>query len=59
MKVSLVALIAGCAVASSAFAALDIPPIHPPHAALLDIPPIHPPHAALLDIPPIHPPHAA
>ena len=59
MKVSLVALVAGCAVASSAFGAFDIPPINPPHASVLDIPPINPPHAAMLDIPPINPPHAA
>jgi hypothetical protein len=59
MKVSLIALVAGCAVASSAFAAMDIPPILPPHASALDIPPILPPHASALDIPPILPPHSA
>ena len=59
MKVSLIALVAGCAVASSAFAAMDIPPILPPHASVLDIPPILPPHARALDIPPILPPHSA
>ena len=32
MKVSLVALNTPCAVASSAFAGFDIPPIVPPHA---------------------------
>jgi hypothetical protein len=59
MKVSLIALVAGCAVASSAFAAFDLPPVVPPHAAVLDLPPVVPPHAALLDLPPVVPPHAA
>jgi hypothetical protein len=59
MKVSLFALVAGCAVASSAFAAFDLPPTLPPHAAVLDLPPTLPPHAAMLDLPPTLPPHAA
>ena len=46
MKVSLVALIAGCAMASSALAMFDNPPITPPHVALMDNPPITPPHSA-------------
>ena len=46
MKFSLAALIAACAVASSAFAAFDLPPIIPPHFALADLPPIIPPHFA-------------
>jgi hypothetical protein len=58
MKVSLVALVAGCAVASSAFGGVDMPPIVPPHARVLDMPPIVPPHARVLDMPPIVPPHA-
>jgi len=33
MKFSLAALIAACAVASSAFGAFDLPPIIPPHFA--------------------------
>jgi hypothetical protein len=44
MKISLVALVAGCAVASSAFAWMDTPPANPPHAAVLDTPPANPPH---------------
>jgi hypothetical protein len=59
MKVSLVALVAGCAVASSAFGAFDMPPVMPPHAAALDMPPVMPPHAAALDMPPVMPPHSA
>ena len=43
MKVSLIALVAGCAVASSALAAFDIPPTLPPRTAALDIPPTLPP----------------
>jgi hypothetical protein len=58
MKVSLVVLVAACAIASPAFAAFDIPPTIPPHAAVFDIPPTIPPHAAF-DIPPTIPPHAA
>ncbi|MDP9010901.1 MAG: hypothetical protein M3N91_19720 [Pseudomonadota bacterium] len=59
MKVSLIALVAGCAVASSAFAASDMPPVLPPHAAVLDMPPVLPPHARALDMPPVLPPHSA
>jgi hypothetical protein len=59
MKVSLIALVAGCAVASSAFAASDLPPVNPPHAAAFDLPPVNPPHAAAFDLPPVNPPHAA
>jgi hypothetical protein len=57
MKVSLVALVAGCAVASSAFAAFDLPPVVPPRAAF-DLPPVVPPRSAL-DLPPVVPPRAA
>jgi hypothetical protein len=39
-------LVAGCAVASSAFAASDLPPVTPPHAAAFDLPPVTPPHSA-------------
>ena len=46
MKVSLVALIAGCAIASSAFASFDNPPMTPPHLAQMDNPPMTPPHGA-------------
>jgi hypothetical protein len=58
MKFSLAALVAACALTSSAFAAFDIPPVVPPHfAATFDIPPVVPPHAGF-DIPPVVPPHA-
>ena len=46
MKFSLAALIAACAVASSAFGAFDLPPIIPPHFAAADLPPIITPHFA-------------
>ena len=46
MKISLIALVAGCAVASSAFALTDSVPSTPPHAALMDSVPSTPPHAA-------------
>jgi hypothetical protein len=59
MKISLIALAAACAMASSAFAAADFPPVVPPHVALLDLPPVVPPHGALLDLPPVVPPHGA
>jgi len=59
MKVSLVALIAGCAIASSAFASFDNPPMTPPHLAQMDNPPMTPPHLAQLDNPPMTPPHGA
>jgi len=57
MKVSLIALVAGCTIASAAFAALDIFPVLPPHAAVLDSPSSLPANAAVLDIPPSMPPH--
>jgi hypothetical protein len=44
MKISLIALVAGCAVASSAFALTDSVPSTPPHASLLDSVPSTPPH---------------
>jgi len=56
MKVSLVALIAGCAIASSAFGLFDNPPMTPPRLALLDNPPMTPPRLALPDNPPMPPP---
>jgi hypothetical protein len=59
MKVSLVALIAACAIASPSLAVFDNPPITPPRVALLDNPPITPPRVALLDNPPITPPRVA
>ena len=57
MKVSVIALVAGCAVASSAFALTDSPPSNPPHVAVMDSPPSNPPHAAVMDSPPSNPPH--
>ena len=57
IKVSLVALVAGCAVASSAFALTDSPPTYPPHVAVMDSPPTYPPHVAVMDSPPTYPPH--
>jgi len=42
MKISLIALVAGCAVASSAFALTDSPPANPPHMAVMDSPPANP-----------------
>ncbi|MGO9933427.1 MAG: hypothetical protein ACLPV8_16675 [Steroidobacteraceae bacterium] len=59
MKVSLVALITGCAIASSGLAIFDNPPVNPPHMASLDNPPVNPPHVALLDNPPVNPPRYA
>jgi hypothetical protein len=58
MKVSLIALVAGCAVASSAFAAFDLPPVVPPHQTVFDLPPVVPPHQTVFDLPPVVPPHA-
>jgi hypothetical protein len=46
MKISLIALFASCALASSAFAALDNPPSTPPNVAALDNPPSTPPNLA-------------
>jgi hypothetical protein len=59
MKFSLVALVAGCALAGSAFAALDNPPSAPPNLAALDNPPSAPPNLASLDNPPSAPPNFA
>jgi len=70
MKVSLIALVAGCAVASSAFAlqgagvptakwqAADLPGTHPPQAQVADLPGTHPPQAQVADLPGTHPPQA-
>ena len=52
MKVSLIALVAGCAVASSAFALMDTPPTNPPHRSVTDTPPTNPPHRSVMDTPP-------
>lgn len=59
MKVSLIALVAGCAVAGSAFATFDLPQTVPPHLATLDLPQTVPPHLAMLDLPQTVPPHLA
>jgi hypothetical protein len=58
MKISLVALVAGFAVTSSAFASMDAVPSSPPHAFLRDAVPSSPPHAFLRDAVPSSPPHA-
>ena len=47
MKLSLVALIAGCAVASPVFALTDTPPTNPPRATVMDTPPTNPPGASV------------
>ena len=57
MKISLVALVAGCAFATAALAAFDIPPTNPPNLAAFDIPPTNPPNLAAFDIPPTNPPN--
>ena len=57
MKASLIVLVAGCALASSAFALTDSPPVAPPHATVMDSPPVAPPHVAVMDSPPVAPPH--
>jgi hypothetical protein len=69
MKVSLIALIAGCAVAISASATpnpisstaervlADSIPASPPHAVLADSIPASPPHTVLADSIPASPPH--
>jgi hypothetical protein len=57
MKVSLIVLVAGCAVVGSAFALTDTPPANPPHAVVMDTPPANPPHAVVMDTPPANPPH--
>jgi hypothetical protein len=59
MKVSLIALIAGCAMAGSAFAMMDSPPSSPPRATVMDSPPSSPPRAVVMDSPPSSPPRAA
>ena len=56
MKISLVALVAGCAVASSAFALTDSVPSTPPRASLTDSVPSTPPRASLTDSVPSTPP---
>jgi len=58
MKVSLVALVAGCALASSAFALTDSIPTQPPSARVLDSIPTQPPSARVLDSIPTQPPSA-
>jgi len=57
MKLSLIALIAGCAVAGSAFALTDTPQTNPPHAVVMDTPHTNPPHAVVMDTPHTNPPH--
>ena len=56
MKVSLIALVAGCAVAGSSFAMVDSPPANPPRTAVMDSPPANPPRTAVTDSPPANPP---
>ena len=56
MKVSLIALITGCAVASSAFALTDSMPTQPPRTTVLDSMPTQPPRATVLDSMPTQPP---
>jgi len=56
MKVSLVALVAGCALAGSAFALTDSIPTTPPRASVLDSIPTTPPRASVLDSIPTTPP---
>jgi hypothetical protein len=56
MKTSLIALIAGCVVASSAFAFTDAVPTVPPRASLRDAVPTVPPRASLRDAVPTVPP---
>jgi hypothetical protein len=59
MKVSLIGLVTGCAIASSAFVAFDLPPLTPPRVALADLPPLTPPRMGLADLPPLTPPRIA
>jgi hypothetical protein len=59
MKISLIALVAGCAVASSAFALTDSIPTLPPRASLQDSIPTLPPRASLQDSIPTLPPRQA
>jgi hypothetical protein len=56
MKVSLIALGLGCAIASSAFVVFDLPPVTPPRVAMADLPPVTPPRVVLADLPPVTPP---
>ena len=56
MKISLIALLAGCAVASSAFALTDSVPTMPPRARVMDSVPTMPPRARVLDSVPTMPP---
>jgi len=58
MKISLIALAAGCVVASSAFALTDSVPTLPPRALLADSVPTLPPRALLADSVPTLPPRA-
>ena len=46
MKLSLFALAACCAVASSAIASTDLPGVNPPRLALTDLPGVNPPRLA-------------
>ena len=57
MKVSLIALLAACALSSTAFALADDPGTNPPHATLADDPGTNPPHVTLADDPGTNPPH--
>jgi hypothetical protein len=62
MNLSLIGLIASCAVASTAFARPtqlnDVPGSHPPQAQVMDVPGSHPPQAQVMDVPGSHPPQA-
>ncbi len=55
MKISLVALVAGCALAGAAVA-FDNPPTNPPDRLAFDNPPTNPPDRAAYDNPPTNPP---
>jgi hypothetical protein len=57
MKISLVALVAGCAIAASALVAFDNPPTNPPNVVAFDNPPTNPPNIATFDNPPTNPPN--
>ena len=59
MKITLIALIACCAVTSSAFALTDDPGSNPPRMALTDDPGSNPPRMALTDDPGSNPPRFA
>ncbi len=58
MKISLIALVASCAVASSAFALTDSQPSLPPRARVMDSQPSLPPRARVMDSQPSLPPRA-